>query len=296
MKRPFLRRRKLQAKRRSEAFTLPELLVGVVLGAVVLAALGGTVLVSQMRISTKIRTDIERRDALNRAIALMRSEIGAADRILIDSNELNYCKKPNLYLEFFRGQGKVSVCYNVQPKASILRAFRSDWPWVGECLLVRQGAVYSPNTGLLNTASNDVPQVVLDNMSSCSAGSTSLIVTPGQVAAGGSVLRDVDIEIRQVTGLNTTFSARVGSNPLFSSLTASPSNQVGPVCSWNSPQPEESMPKDCISNVYYFPKGYSSYQFQDDCTYSNCVVTDASGPKTYNKVDVLVFTDREIRP
>lgn len=297
MKRPFLRRRKLQAKRRSEAFTLPELLVGVVLGAVVLAALGGSVLVSQMRISTKIRTDIERRDALNRAIALMRSEISAADRITKDYPSDADCPLPNLYLEFKR-QGSKRICYSSQTSGSLSRNFRKDRPWTGPCVLTRVGPMYRPDEfGLLEyggAVSSNVIQVILDNVEACAGGSSSFVITRGQESFGNSILRDVDIQIKQTSNISTSFSARVGSSPLYSKPPSSLSNKSNSVCSWDAPQTD--IPDTCIKNVYYLQKDFKSYTVEDGCNYDSCVITDSTGSQSFKKADVLVFTDREIRP
>lgn len=276
----------------SAGFTLPELLVGVVLGAVVLAALGGSVLVSQMRISTKVRADIERRDALNRAVALIRSEISAADRVFMDSTGLcPFSTQPSLVLEFLQDAG-FKICYSIQSVSNVKRDFRSDFPWSGSCLLTRRGTTYDPVTGLIDTTVKQVSQVILDNLDGCAA---FVVTTVGgqQGAAGGSILRDVDIEIRQLSGVTTNFSARVASNPLYTYPAASDS--VGPVCSWRSLP--TSTPENCATNIYYFPKNLERYEITD-CSHSSCTVKEKSTSvtSTLNKVNVLVFPDREIRP
>lgn len=282
-----------------DAFTLPELLVGVVLGAVVLAALGGSVLVSQMRISTKIRSDIERRDALNRAVDLMRGEIAAADRVVIDKVGFSRCPKPNLTLQFSR-EAQTEICYSSQLLSVLKNSSRNfrdaDKVWSGPCVLTRLGPRYLPDSGKLNfldTASNRPVQVILDNLSNCAAGSSSFMVTPGQGSSDDAVIRDVDIQIRQTFDKDISFSARVGSNPLFSDP-ALPS-QVGPTCSWKSAQ--STIPPECMKNIYYFQKSFNKYEVST-CTPVSCKVQDKDTGDTgiYKNADVLVFTDREIRP
>ena len=281
----------------SAGFTLPELLVGVVLGAVVLAALGGSVLVSQMRISTKIRTDIERRDALNRAVALMRREIAAAQRITLQKGNDATCPPPNLYLEFINTDA--GVCYSSQTLASAARYLRFwDNPWTGPCILTRSGPAYNQDNGKLEGGS--IFQVVLDNMDACPQNSSSLIITPGQAIYPDSVLRDVDVEIRQTSNRSTVFSASVGSNPLYSQTSASPAATTSlPACLNGSRVINLGKlsgaiafsPDGSCRNVYNLPNLASSYTIAN-CTYASCTVNGI----TLSNVDVLVFGDREIRP
>ncbi|NBO66828.1 MAG: hypothetical protein EBU88_18620, partial [Acidobacteria bacterium] len=58
-----------------------ELLVAISLGSVVLAFLGGVLLVSEMRVSARIQRNLDAKDAANRAFDLIRREANFSSRI-----------------------------------------------------------------------------------------------------------------------------------------------------------------------------------------------------------------------
>jgi len=265
--------RRLRRRSRSGGgYTLVELLVGATLGTLVLGALAGAVLVSEMRVSVGIRRELERRDALNRAVALMRSEISAATKISIGSiistgNALDLCVGGTLQLVVV---GK-NICYKplTFPATSTTTVLNdasaygqaSDRPWIGSCLVVRQGPPYRANGDLDINSTSTVRQVVLDDLSgSCSTGSTgafALRLTGGSNAL--RISRDIDITLRQGGGVVTSFSARSGSNPLYSgndmaNMTTGCS-ATERVCRWK-PSFGQAAPaaSGMYPNVYYFDR------------------------------------------
>lgn len=292
----------------NSGFTLAELLVGMVLGSVVLGALGGALLVSQMRVTAAVRRDLERKDALNRAVALMRSEISRASRVSIvtsggSRDTADLCNPTSLRLS---AAGVGDVCYKITTSASPLSSgygATTDRPWSGSCLLMRQGPAYRATDGALN-ATGIIRQVILDDLGSCSGTPSAFGIDVTSSGATGSISRDVDITIRQSGGVVTNFSARTGANPLFAGndMTVSVPCSDG-VCHWKpsfgSASPVTSNEN---KNIFYFPNRRDSYQLSNPsnpsnpCTYASCTISSGAQSLQLSNVDVLVFADKEIRP
>lgn len=302
------------------AFSLVELLVAVVLGSVVLGALGGALLVSEMRVSTSIRKDLEKKDALNRAMALMRQEISSAGKISINppgAPPTGPCSSPTLWL--WRAPN-TRICYKPLTinDSRIRTAYPSDRPWTGPCVLVRQGPPYKAD-GELDTASADTIQVLVDNLVACSpvAAAMDMKVTSAGSVDNYSTSRDVDLTINQSGGIATSFSARIASNPLYAGMDMYGDTSC-PVASSNTcylgdtskhilPAMNTTGGSKVIANqetgdldkenVFYF-KNPSSYYDLQSCTYAKCLVVlnGTSASVELTNVDVLVFADRDWRP
>ena len=311
---------------RGGAYTLVELLVGVALGSIVLGALGGALLVSTTKVSRTINTDLNSKDSLNRAVALMRDEISSAGIILtnysVPTGQGNACQGSNqLYLR--RAPGTV-ICYNsfAINSRSVTPAVPAtgDRPWSGPCALVRNGPAYKAN-GDLDTSQQNITQVVLDGLVSCSPASAALALSVTDSGVSGSpISRDVDVTINQSNGITTKFSARSASNPLNAGIDMYPSSScsgsVAGVSSWRCSSENANdlhfMPAMNTTgatsrdkeNIFYFKSAFSAYTLRrtasdtNPCTYENCYVllnsTNASVQLSY--VDVLVFADQELRP
>jgi prepilin-type N-terminal cleavage/methylation domain-containing protein len=302
------------------AFSLVELLVAVVLGSVVLGALGGALLVSEMRVSTSIRKDLEKKDALNRAMALMRQEISSAGKIAINPRKL--CNRTGLYL--WRAPD-TEICY--KPLASddtkITGAYPSDRPWTGPCVLVREGPPYTAD-GELDTASDRIVQVLVDNLVACGtpAAAMDIKVTNVGPSPNFSISRDVDVTINQSGGIATSFSARIASNPLYAAndMYDSPygCSAATVIICYDGPNSKHFRPRlntsgvtsDIVQgdpnkeNVFYFKLGADAYTLRDPlgsnnpCSYEGCQVW-LNGTFQYahlENADVLVFADRDLRP
>jgi prepilin-type N-terminal cleavage/methylation domain-containing protein len=304
------------------AFSLVELLVAVVLGSVVLGALGGALLVSEMRVSTSIRKDLEKKDALNRAMALMRQEISSAGKIYINppgAPPTGPCSSPTLWL--WRAPN-TRICYKPLrfDDSRIRTAYPSDRPWTGPCVLVREGPPYRAD-GELDTASGQIIQVLVDNLVACSTVSDAMdmrVTNAGSVAIR-STSRDVDVTIKQSGGIATSFSARIASNPLYAGMdmygdtacltsicygndVTSNSRHFFPEDETTSVEYETPLPDK--ENVFYFKSPRSAYTLQEapgntnPCNYSNCFVRliGQSGWVQLTNADVLVFADGDFRP
>ena len=313
------------------AFSLVELLVAVVLGSVVLGALGGALLVSEMRVSTSIRKDLEKKDALNRAMALMRQEISSAGKISINiRNRGSLCDRTGLNLwraSNTRSSPDTKICY--KPLASddtrITGAYPSDRPWTGPCVLVREGPPYRAD-GELDTASGSIIQVLADNLVACSTVRDAMDMKVTNVGSVGtySTSRDVDVTINQSGGITTSFSARIASNPLYAGMDMyedTNSCPSGGIICYDGPNSKHFRPTMLATggssvtgssvdgdpnkeNVFYFKFGADAYTLHypasntKPCSYDKCLVR-LSGTNTFVELtyaDVLVFADRDIRP
>jgi prepilin-type N-terminal cleavage/methylation domain-containing protein len=308
------------------AFSLVELLVAVVLGSVVLGALGGALLVSEMRVSTSIRKDLEKKDALNRAMALMRQEISSASKISINiRNPGSLCDRTGLNL---RRAPDTKICYRplASDDSSITGAYPSDRPWKGPCVLVRQGPPYRAD-GELDTTSDPIVQVLVDNLVACGNMADAMDINVTNVgpcpATSFCISRDVDVTINQSGGIKTSFSARVASNPLYAAndMYDSPfgcSATTVNMC-YDGPNSKHFRPRLITSgvssnvivegdpnkeNVFYFKFNADAYTLRDTlgnntpCSYEGCQVS-LNGTFQYanlKNVDVLVFADRDLRP
>jgi prepilin-type N-terminal cleavage/methylation domain-containing protein len=290
------------ARHLQSGFTLVELLVGVVLGSLVLGALGGVVLVSQMRVSASIRRDLASKDALNRAVALIRSDIGAGSQVQVTTPTHIFCPR-GLYIT---RPGYRYLCYRSFSTASFAASSysgASDRPWTGGCLLSRDGPMYKTagtDAGELD-ATAVATQVILDDLQivngSC-LGAFSISASGGTTAG-----RDVDVTIRQtIDPANptriTTFSARSVYNPLYmrGDYAQGDTSRLTGVCVSGVrhiafPPSSTAFDQTC-RNFYYFPNAFSTYTIQTGCSYATCTVNGTALPYA----DLLVFADREIRP
>ncbi len=296
------------ARHLQSGFTLVELLVGVVLGSLVLGALGGVVLVSQMRVSASIRRDLASKDALNRAVALIRSDIGAGSQVRTSNPFV--CN--GVYID---RPGYGTICYSTAlstatfPSTSLISSYASgsDRPWTGGCVLTRLGPMFSTVTGDLvpTTGTTTTPrstQVILDDLERVGSSCANAFQVSASVGSGTLAGRDVDITIRQtIDPANparvTTFSARSGYNPIYmrgdyaqgdtSRMTGACVSGVRHIAF----SPSSTAFDQTCRNFYYFPNAFSTYTIQA-CSYTTCTVNSTALPN----VDLLVFADREIRP
>jgi len=289
---PQLLSRPAAVIQRGGGYTLVELLVGVALGSIVLGALGGALLVSATKVSRKINTDLDSKDSLNRAVALMRDEISSAGLISINnSNQFRSASNPcwglrsgdNLYL--WRAANTI-ICYKTFSLASVNTVLPTnapaDRPWSGPCVLVRYGPAYKANGELDNSIGN-ITQVVLDGLLSCSTASAALgLSVTNSGVAGSPISRDVDVTINQAGGIATTFSARSASNPLNAGNDLYPSSCSGsgaavPLCkesanerhfmpTMNATPATCSAGTDCKpdkENIFYFKSAFSAYTLRE---------------------------------
>jgi prepilin-type N-terminal cleavage/methylation domain-containing protein len=315
-----------------QGYSLVELLVAISLGSVVLASLGGVLLVSEMKVSAKIQRNLDAKDAANRAIDLMRRE---ANSSLFLTNSLSRNENsPECWrtspVVYYQTNGS-KICYKtVAPNWDKLpSAYRNVYQ--GPCLLVREGPPYKPD-GEINNLSSSI-QVVLDGVAKTSSENCTSRFNQGLVVAvGKSNLPDqkATIEINlDRDDLDYKFSVQKPSNPAYdgnslytseggctinANKTAGCGTSADAVIS-HLPESYESV-KGCVDvdfdicgspskeTVFYFVKPFSQYILSDvpgsssPCTYAKCYVQTTNGTFSVrlSNVDHLVFPDKEIRP
>jgi prepilin-type N-terminal cleavage/methylation domain-containing protein len=295
-----------------QGHTLVELLVAISLGSVVLAFLGGVLLVSEMRVSARIQRNLDAKDDANRAIDLIRREANFSSRI--DSGDASFssplaCDVSTLI--FYQKDPARPICYKTVSPDKLPQQYTGAFQ--GPCVLVRIGYPYS-STGEIDVSSpNRLISVLLDGVkigsnSDCSSeGFTSQLAsspfpTNTPVAPPNRI---ANAQIMMASSANYDFSMRVPSNLAYDGmdLLRYCAQQNG-ICESNSTQvhylPEAKgqlafTASESKENLFYFIYPFAKYNVTT-CTYSNCTVTDGGSSFELANVDALIFPDKEIRP
>ena len=311
-------------------YTLLELLIGVSLGSLILSALGGALLVSQIRVSSGIQRTMESRDSVNRAMDMIRREVMYSSRLITvpsvaaSLNPLVDCDEPNTTFKMVRASE--IVCYKSLRTSALPPVYQNIV--AGPCALLRVGPGYKPNGDLiissdLGVSAKPIAQVVLDGLRVNSLGScrTAFLATPVNIDNPASnsipVVRNLDLELKMANGAVYAFAARVSSSPAYGGvdLYAVSRCDVSAGCEINNPgatamhyKPVMSGANELINgsddrdNIFYFSYPYTQYSLSSGspggsrCTYASCYVSRGSAGVLMTNVDSLVFSDQEIRP
>jgi hypothetical protein len=326
---------RLRSGRASKAFTLVELLVGVAWGGVVLGALGGALLVAQMRVAATMQNTLDTVDSVNRTIELIRREVTYAGVIstvysdAVATSPTTDCTDSHVSLILSRGP--LTICYKSLPLALLPAKYQSIFQ--GPCVLVRIGPPFQAN-GDVQLDGPMTPSAMLDRLgtaTSTSTGTSSSNCRPSLFASlGGN--RDITknyrnanltIQMRNPPGtvpVSTTyqFSVTVPSNPAYGGLDL---YKVA-TCGFNTGCEEAASAEahfkvneeDLYSeikpsvkskeNIIYLKYPYSNYTLTGGvgegaspyCTYANCLVVRGDKQIQLYRIDAIVFTDREVRP
>jgi len=298
-------------------YTLVELLVGVTLGSVVLALLGGVLLVSEVKVAAKIQSNLDAKDSANRAIDLIRREAASSRYFRRSSRAYDPSSCSSSPIVLVHLNGAITCIKSVESTSTLLDA-QYQKAFVGPCLLVRVGVPYKPN-GELDTSAAPIVQPLLDglalNGANCSSnrignGLHVTIATSGNNGFAG-------ITINMDKGALFEFNAFLPSNPGYAGNDyfnndnpCSSSSSYGcagqkdrnvyhfkPVIDMASSF-EEINGTESKENVFYFDYPSSEFNISEPCKYKACNVThrlNGSAVKLVN-VDAMVFLDREIRP
>jgi prepilin-type N-terminal cleavage/methylation domain-containing protein len=304
-------------------FTLVELLVAVSLGSVVLASLGGGLLLSELKVSATVQRNLYAKDAANRAIDLMRREASFSRffaRTTTPGGTLDDCAwAPFAYIQ----RDNIAICYKTVAPSVLPAAYRSAYQ--GPCVLVRVGPPYKPD-GALDLTASPIVQVLLDGVARTGRNArtecpstTAFDVTYGSLTSPSTdgvvpLTRDANVAINLASGVRYSFSVRAASNPAYDGKDLYPNcNALSPTgCGLEGEASYHFRPKmisasDSIDgdpsreNIFYFQHPLSEYTLREtsgsgSCTYANCYVERGGFAVEMTNVDALIFADQEIRP
>jgi prepilin-type N-terminal cleavage/methylation domain-containing protein len=310
-----------------QGHTLVELLVAISLGSVVLAFLGGVLLVSEMRVSARIQKNLDAKDAANRAIDLIRREANFSSRI--DSGDASFSSTLKCgisTLTFYQNNQTKPVCYKTVAPGQLPYEYIGAG-FQGPCVLVRIGYPYRPTGDIDDSGDKLLISVLLDGVANIGSNCSSLNHRGFTLQLASSPFpsntpfappnRIGNAQIIMDSRASYSFSLRVPSHLAYdgTDLLRKCLNQTGK-CESNATQvhwlPENKNTVDETpfgdkekENLFYFRYPYAQYQVTgrsstDTCTYNWCTVTGgvAGGEKLFalENVDALIFPDKEIRP
>jgi prepilin-type N-terminal cleavage/methylation domain-containing protein len=314
-------------------FTLVELLVAVTLGSVVLASLGGVLLLSEVKVAATIQRNLYAKDAANRAIDLMRREASLSRFFrwnpTASGGVLDNCTwaTPISYIQ----RNNAIICYKTVAPADLPAAYRSAYQ--GPCVLVRRGPPYKPD-GTLDLTATPTVQVLLDGVARTRFARTvcpsteAFKVTFGQLEDGSGDAdgtspwsRDANVAITMASGAQYNFNVRASSSPAYDGqdlyYDCKAKNAIG--CGKDDENSYHFMPiMDSTTEafevsssaserergrerIFYFQYPFREYTLRENsssgfCTYANCYVERGGFAVKLENVDALIFADREIRP
>lgn len=308
-------------RRSSQALSLVELLVGVVLSAVIIGV-AVRILVSLIQVDTLQQQELNRKGTVDRVLSLIQEEIRGSRRIQtsgLNSNSTPNCGTgltPSLIL---RGSSSATDVAYMLAAVSAGGTYSSSG-WIGPTVLVRCGPPYAAD-GSLNGAQTASPQVILDSLASASG----LTITPTSTTSG-DLNRTLELTLNSsAKGFNNststvanTVQVPISSNQAYGLLAADGScNNNIQGCSDPSDSTENTIfftPNETSSssitgkigaeNTIYFnanlnnSDGTMAYTIGGTggrCTIANCTVTRNSITTTITNGSVLIFPDTQIR-
>jgi prepilin-type N-terminal cleavage/methylation domain-containing protein len=305
-------------------FTLVELLLAVSLGSVVLASLGGGLLLSELKVSAMVQRNLYAKDAANRAIDLMRREASFSRffaRTTTPGGTLDDCAwaTPIAYIQ----RDNAAICYKTVAPSALPAAYRSAYQ--GPCVLVRVGPPYKPD-GTLDLTATPIVQVLLDGVARIGFAATecpatkAFEVTYGELTPGSPgivpLTRKANVAINLASGVRYSFGVRAPSNPAYDGkdlydkcIALSPTGCGSEDEASYHFRPRMNSASESIpgspsrENIFYFRHHFSEYTLRETsgsssrpCTYANCYVERGGFAVEMKNVDALIFADREIRP
>ena len=283
--------------RRSQGLTLPELVIGVTIGALVFTA-GALILVPLLRSSSAYQRDLNRRGDLGRLLSLVQEEVRASDRIETAGatalSALSGCTTPPALI--LRGStAEQDISYALVSRANTI--------WFGPSVLVRCGVPYLAD-GSLDTSQARSEEVVLDQLQ---AGGFSATVP---ASGSATVTRNLTLTLTSDTRNNPISSVQIPitANSPYGLLTTdgaclAATGDANSNC-WVGTPGATIQGNPGMEDVLYIDGLIGDYTISGTtgvngsrCTTNQCTITRAPAgqPVRIAYGDVLVFRDGEIR-
>lgn len=296
------------SQRRSQAFSLTELLIGVVISLIVLGA-AVQVLVSLIRGDRAAQVELNRKDEVGRVLGLIQEEIRNALRVESSGNlsaqpGLPACSATPLLI--LRGASAAeTITYGLLNQTA-------NATWRGPAVLVRCGPLYNA-AGSLNTGSIG-DQVVLDALCRTTTPGCDSQSGFSAVSAANNVARNVEITVNSATSggrIMNMVQVPINTNQVYGLA----SNTASGTCASGCLDPgggsihyrptlggSNITGSPSLEDVFYFDGNRSAYTLSrssgsGDCTSDQCTVRQGTGGNsiTIFDGDVLVFKDIQIR-
>ncbi len=309
----FLSRvRRSKSRRGEQAFTLIELILAAVLGAVVIGGLGSSLLLSEVRLSRNGIAALNQGDDITQAANLILDELASSSFVdttgTWPSTGCNASITPLLVLK--GNNNNWTTYYGIRSVAA------GSTDWFGPNRLVRCGSTFS-NSGQ-NTAGAVSESVVLDRLPAANSLVVSLntsatntlrrqaeITLTTQIGTGPSVTRT----FQALSPINRTYSLYdlILNNNAYCTAGATVCNTTvsGPSTQkhWRPGTTSTLNGDPTLEDIAYFPGNQSQYTLTRTssggiCTREACYVS--GGPLgnyavTLNYFNVIAFSDAEVR-
>lgn len=303
--------------RRVEGLSLLELLVGMVISIVVLAATVRMV-VSLTRDGNATQVELNRKDEVGRVLGLMQDETRSAQRVEsgVTLTALSGCSTaPQLILRGATSNEDIS--YGLLAQAA-------NTTWRGPAVLVRCGPTYNQD-GLLNAGTVASPirseQVILDSLCTTTTPGCNAQSGFSAITATNNIRRNVEINLNSLVAaarITSSVQVPINTNQVYglassglSGTCPDGSGTVATGCLDPNGLSIHYRPtlggstiagSPSLEDVFYFPLNRSAYSLNRTpgsglCTTEQCTVREGTTGSsiTFSDGDVLIFRDRQIR-
>lgn len=310
---------KIAAVKTVSGFTIVELLLSTVLGAIVLAALGAALLVSEIRVTRNSVSAQNLRDNARQASLLIINELNNSSQLRSGSNGETLPSSCNSGIGSIPlvviGKGGNWKSYYYSVPSSTFAAGQ----WYGPAVLMRCGPPYQ-DSGIIDESKSSLESVMLDKLIATNGFTVDL------TQATGTLNRQLrfSVAMEQAGSPITTssFIVRTAANPMYglydlivessnycTPSTTEPCKVMGNTEHFLPPKGKTASPIEgniSKEEVIYFPGRLSDYSLTKDgtsgtvCTRATCNVK--GGPTSTSDYDtdlkyfnVIVFSDAERR-
>ncbi|WP_323206517.1 hypothetical protein [Synechococcus sp. BA-132 BA5] len=278
-----------------------------VIGIVIIAGLGSTVLVSEVRLSRSGVANQNQQDDIAQAGNLILHELSSSS--LLDNTGTYPCGTGTTKL-VLKGDNNAWTTYYATRAVTT-----GSTNWFGPHLLVRCGLPYTL-AGDIDTDGTVAESVVLDRLASANGLTVTLNKSSTTLSREAQVV--LTTQIGSGPSVSNTFQARSATNRVYSlydlifndSSYCPAGTTVCAVTGSGTTAKQHFRPatgtstitgSPTLEDIAYFPGKISNYTLKKSssdttaCTRTACFVTGNSFNTTLNNINVLVFSDAEYR-